>query len=227
MVKFRGIEISVISQFDICKLPEFKHSKSSNFEQYDRNPFQADNKQKSPLALSYPKASCYVPIYPGGQIWFEYCIDGPHPAQAAYLFKLIVNNKVITSWDCTAKHGFHGKMMYNLVSEGVDPDTGRNVIKRQAIRFGDGLEDCESGAQDEDVVQINVYRIEHRKRLREIEIGLGRVEITLSRADGVRLTDSGLVEPRIHPRRYKYQLLDPIDVPYAAFEFHCHPYGEH
>lgn len=227
MVEFRGIEVSIISQFDIRKLPEFKHSKSSDFDHHAHNPSQADGKQKSRLTPSYPKVSCYVPIYPGSQIWFEYCIEGPHPTEAAYLFKLTVNNKVITSWDCTAKHGFHGKMMYNLVSEGFDPDTGRTVIQRQAIRFGDGLEDIESGAQDEDVVQINVYRIEHRKRLREIEVGLGRVDIKTSRADGVRLTDSGLVEPGIHPRRYKYQLLDPIDVPYAAFEFHCHHHGEH
>lgn len=35
-----------------------------------------------------------------------------------------------------------------------------------------------------------------------------------------RLTDGGLLEPGFPQRRYKYQLLDPTDDPYATFKFH-------
>lgn len=133
--------------------------------------------------------------------------------------------------------------MYNLVSEGVDPRTGEPVVRRQALRFGDGLEEHERGAMDEDWIQINVHRIEHKKRIRELQAGLGLVDVDSAKADGLRSvlyahsldsrclttcrwTNSGLIEPGMRPKRYKYQLLDPVDMPYAAFRFYCRPYGE-
>ncbi|EXJ70179.1 uncharacterized protein A1O5_06247 [Cladophialophora psammophila CBS 110553] len=182
MVKFRGIEICIISQFDICKLPEFQYCKPPRL----KDPFQASNQHEHPSSSPYPTAACFVPTYPGSQIWFEYTIDGPHPLEAAWFFKLFINGRAITSWDCTFKHGFHGKMMYNLVSEGVDPDTGDAVVKRQALRFGDGLDDRERGGQDEDLIQINVHRIEHKKRVRDLEPGLGQADAASANADGLR-----------------------------------------
>lgn len=181
MVKFRGIEICIISQFDICKLPEFQYRSPSQLP----DPFQ-DMSHGSSSPFPYLTASSYVPIYPGSQIWFEYSIDGPHPEGSAYFFKLYLNGKAITSWDCTAKHGFHGKMMYNLVNECTDPYTGQSMVRRQALRFGDGLEESDRGGSDEDLVQIDVYRIEHRKRLRDLEEGLGSVDIKSTKADGLR-----------------------------------------
>ena len=178
MVKFRGIEINIISQFDICKLPEFAHENTTTQDGFG-DPFQDNANDKSaslPPPLCYPTASCSVPIYPGSQVWFEYTIDGPHPPNAVYFFKLIVNNAAVTGWDCTTKHGFHGKMMYNLVSE------GRQLFKRQALRFGDGIED----GNREDVVQINIYRVGKRVRIRDVEEGTGRIDIKTSRVDGLR-----------------------------------------
>jgi hypothetical protein len=87
MVKFRGIEISIVSQFDIRKIPEF-------VAMSNRDPFAPDDKAT---------ASCYVPIYPGSQLWFEYSLDGPHPPNASYLFKILHNSRFVTSFDCTAK----------------------------------------------------------------------------------------------------------------------------
>ncbi|KIW78201.1 hypothetical protein Z517_08034 [Fonsecaea pedrosoi CBS 271.37] len=220
MVKLRGIEICIVSQFDICRLPEFQYHKPSSGP---KDPFQLNYQHENAPSSPYPSVACFVPIYPGSQIWFEYTVDGPHPPEAAWFFKLLINGKVVTSWDCTAKHGFHGKMMYNLISEGLDPDSGRAVLKTQALRFG-GLEDGERGGHDEDIVQINVHRIEHRKRVRDLEPGLGETGSVSDNADGLRLTNSGYLEPCIRPRRYKYQLLDPVDMPYAAFQFHFRPY---
>ena len=239
MVKFRGIEICIISQFDICKLPEFQSPTPSS----SADPFHMDDdKSHCSPALPYPTTSCYVPIYSGSQIWFEYAVEGPHPPNAAYFFKLFVNGNAVTAWDCTAKHGFHGKMMYNLVNEGPGPTTGQPMVRRQALRFGDGLEDRERSGLDNDLIQINVYRIEHRKRMRNLEQGLGLVDISSKHADGLRsvftashhftyltihsLTNSGLLEPGCCQRRYKYQLLDMVDRPYAAFRFCCCPYGK-
>lgn len=160
MVKFRGIEISIISQFDIRKLPEFR------FRQTSPSPDRSKNAPHSPQAT----ASCYVPIYPGSQIWFEYAIDGPHPPKAAYFFKLLFNGKVITSFDCGSKHHYYGKMMYNLVVQGTHPITGVAQVVRQALHFTNHNEDCDN--EDEDVIEFRVHRIEHRQRIQELtEVG--------------------------------------------------------
>ena len=41
-----------------------------------------------------------------------------------------------------------------------------------------------------------------------------------------RLSNGGLLEPGFPRRRYKYQLLDPVDEPYAAFRFQYRSYGQ-
>jgi hypothetical protein len=179
MVKFRGIEVSIISQVDICRLPEYL---------YPPTALPLNDSLLPPSSPQYPVASCYVPIYPGSQIWLEYTIEGPHPPGAAYFFKLLVNGKEVTAWDCTSKHGFHGKMMYTLVHEGQDAVTGKSAIRRQALKFGDELARSEQDPTvfPDDCIQINVHRIEHRQRLTDLEEGLGGVNIENLRPDGVR-----------------------------------------
>jgi len=78
MVQFRGINVSAVSQIDARPLPEY--STASDFPD------------------SGGVAACYLPIYPGSQIWFEYSIDGPHPKNAMYLFKLFMDGHLVTSW---------------------------------------------------------------------------------------------------------------------------------
>jgi hypothetical protein len=164
MVKFQGIEISIISQFDIRKLPEF--------------PFSADANHSPLPHRSNPTASCFVPIYPGSQIWFEYCIDGPHPPNAAYFFKFLLNGKVITKWDCTEKHDFHGKMMYNLSSEGLGVLGGSNSVVRQALKFGSLTNGETSNNQTENVIEIRVHRILQRKRVRNFGPELSQMAVS-------------------------------------------------
>jgi len=159
MVKFRGIEVSIISQFDIRKLPEFSPRTSPD-------PFNTVG--PSLRSKDSMTASCYVPIYPGSQVWFEYTIDGPHPPGAAYFFKLLLNGNIITSWDCTAKHGYHGKTTYNLHCEDKDDLTDQTIVKRQAFKFS-SLETRPPGMFD-DCVELRVYRVEHRKRIRTEDV---------------------------------------------------------
>ena len=94
----------------------------------------------------------------------------------------------MTSWDCTSKHGFHGKMMYTLVHEGQHPVTGKPAMRRQALKFGDELSHVEQDQSvfHDDCIQVNVHRIEHRQRIRDLEEGLGRVHLEDTRPDGVR-----------------------------------------
>lgn len=41
-----------------------------------------------------------------------------------------------------------------------------------------------------------------------------------------RLSNGGLLEQGLPCRRYKYQLVDPVDEPYASFRFYYRTFGE-
>ena len=193
MVKFRGIEISIISQFDICKLPEFRLRQTTP----QSDPFRELGFSSSSNAV----ASCYVPIYAGSQgklanedvatsddppVWFEYSIDGPHPPEGkGYLFKLFIDGQFVISWDCTEKHDHHGKMMYNLICEGKNEDTGAAQLTREALKFSD-VDPSAEPSEQQDVAEIRIHRIEHRQRAREVEVRLGRTEYKAKSENGLR-----------------------------------------
>lgn len=177
MVKFRGIDVSIISQFDIRKLPEFRLRHQS--------PSPTPNADGSRSPSSQAVASCYVPTYPGSQIWFEYCIDGPHPPGAAYFFKFLLDSKLVTSWDCTEKHDYRGKMMYNL---SVDDDgfSGEITIIRQALKFTSELESVMgSDILHKNVIEIRVHRIVHRKRVRDVNADPAATSSAKASEDGI------------------------------------------
>lgn len=183
MVKLKGIDVAIISQFDIHKLPEYRFDAMSSPELQPLYPKSGGCRSKAPTTAL---ASCYVPFLAGSQIWFEYSIDGPHADEAAYFFKLTVNGKIVTSWDCTAQHGFHGKTVYNLALEGFDEDTGIPMIKRQALTFNAASSDEPSTNLMEDYIEIRVYRIEHRQRLE-----LGTVPKSAIRGNNHGIAETG------------------------------------
>lgn len=144
MVKFRGIDINIVSQLDAGPLPEFATTNPSGIGTH---------------------AICYVPVHPGSQIWFEYSIDGPHPPEAAYLFKLFINEQFITSWDCTSKHGYHGKATY-LLSHSLDT-FGEQQLQRSGFRFTNQEEENDRRTRvSNDCIEIRIHRIEHRQRIK-------------------------------------------------------------
>ena len=176
MVKFRGIDVTIVSQFDIRKLPEFKPRESDDAINHNEPALRSNDNSI---------ASCYTPLYPGSQIWFEYSIDGPHPPQAAYFFKLLHNGQTVTSWDCTAKHGYHGKTTYNIQYIGNDNFTGMPLVKRQAFKFSpQSLK--EVGAFD-DCIEVRVHRIEHRQKvpLEESNVPYGHISGKVDKGAGL------------------------------------------
>jgi hypothetical protein len=146
--------VSMISQHGIRKLPEYEPPILAD-------PFRAD----SPTLRSEMDsvASCYVPSYPGSQIWFDYSVENPHPPNAQYFFKLLRNGEVFTSWDCTARHDYRGRTTYALKYLGTHPQTGQPVIKRQAFCFD--IEPSVHVGPFENCIEVRVHRIEHRARL--------------------------------------------------------------
>lgn len=78
MVRYRGVNINVVSQLDVQRLPEYSTARS----------FDARGRI----------AACYIPIQAGAQICLEYSLDSPQPEKAAYFFKLLIDGQVATSW---------------------------------------------------------------------------------------------------------------------------------
>ena len=144
----------MVSQHGIRKLPEYQLLISAD-------PFRIDG--RTPGSKKDSMASCYVPSYPGSQIWFDYSIENPHPPNAQYFFKLLCNGKVYTSWDCTARNAYQGRTTYALKYLGTHPQTGQPVIERQAFRFS--TESPSHVGSFDNCIEVRVHRIEHRVRL--------------------------------------------------------------
>jgi hypothetical protein len=178
MVRLRGISVSVISQHGIRKLPEYDPPVSAEPSPIDGPAVRSENGSV---------ASCYVPAYPGSQIWFDYSIENPHPPDAQYFFKLLRNGEVFTSWDCTAKHKYRGRTTYALKYLGTHPQTGQPVVERQAFRFST-KSPSQVGPFD-DCIEIRVHRIEYRERI-PLEVATTKVNEVVAGGniynDGIR-----------------------------------------
>ncbi|KAK5950519.1 hypothetical protein OHC33_008462 [Knufia fluminis] len=199
MLNFRGINVHAVSQIEARRLPEYNTAQA-----VDANPV----------------AACYIPTIPGAQIWFEYSIDGPHPPNAMYLFKLFIDGRHVTTWDCTAKHTYHGKVAYSLHVVKSGHYGGRAVVQN-SLMFS-VPEGRQSPATRDDCIEIRVHRIQKRRRIRQLALDTPIPKHLQERSQrAVRLADAGLIEPGRPARRYQYLLLDPQDEPYATFRFYC------
>src|SRR5277367_997654 len=138
MVTFRSISLSLISQLSILSLPEYPPPPPlSPFDDAAANP---------------DIATCYVPIYPGSQIWLSYAIEPPHQLGVAYFFKLLINGKRVTSWDSTVEQGYKGKVVHALEVLEKGNLLGKPVVRRRGLRFG-------MEPEGEDCIEVRVHRI--------------------------------------------------------------------
>ena len=144
MVKFRGVSVNIVSRHDLRKLPEY------------RSPGLVDTLQPNSIA------TCYVPSHPGREVWFAYSVQGPHPPNAQYLFKLLHNGHVFATWDCTAKYKYQGLTMYALELTSEQGQTGQATFQRHAFRFP--AEMPTEVEPSDDCIEIRIHRIEHRLR---------------------------------------------------------------
>lgn len=117
--------------------------------------------------------------------------------------------------DCTYKHDYHGKAVYAL----------HNVIRgkqraatQSVFMFSMNCENRSGTQTTDDLFEIRVYRIEHRVRVWDPTLDeLTQKEI----ASNIKIVDNGLIEQQRPAKMYKYQLLDPLDRPYATVKFYC------
>ncbi|KAL8969305.1 MAG: hypothetical protein Q9183_002063 [Haloplaca sp. 2 TL-2023] len=232
MPTYRNITINLISQLGILNIPEYDPPAAAH------DPFS------EPQAIvDNSLVSCYVPIYPLSQFWFQYNISAPHPPRALYFFKLFINGTCIVSWGCGEENGFKGSTMYGLYDSG-ERCTGEPGVDMRGFGFARGAaSQGPSDAMLERVMEIKVYRSRCRRRIQpELEEfktpgGQTNKHVSAPKSSGPKLkaasTKGGISMFNAgspddgHPCRfYTYSLLDPLDAPFATFRWHYRTWAQ-
>lgn len=159
MPTYRSITTSLVSQFDICSIPEFTPPAAPN------DPFSTP----PPLIDTVRSlVSVYIPIYPASQFWLSYSISPPNPPELIYYFKLYINGRSIVSWGCGANDDFKGKTMFGLFDSTQRRGTLRqSFFERRVLCFSPEAETGQSEIPDSlsDVMEVKVFRSKGRKRI--------------------------------------------------------------
>ena len=140
MPTYRGIRLTLHSQFDILPLPEYTLPPDS--------PLTATEDAEVPGVLT--------PFLPGSHFWLSYAIAPPVPASQFFLFKMRVDGKKVVSWCAGGEEGYEGKVVCGL----FEGDDGA-WVERRAFRFAMG-----GGGEDErGCIEVDVHRAGGRRRV--------------------------------------------------------------
>ncbi|KAL9620726.1 MAG: hypothetical protein Q9160_004739 [Pyrenula sp. 1 TL-2023] len=202
MVLFQGISVSLISSITGQPLPE-----------YDGLAGQNDNEKNV--------ISKFISYSQGHDFWVEYEAHEPLPPNAKFFFTFSHDQQRIASWDCVGKNGYKGKATFGISSE-VQDKNSQPLLRRQVFNFP--RKPLEAPDTTGDVLRLEVFRVQARKRLPIDDVPStngGRPSLEKTPVSKFLSRNGGYL-PKHHPKRYyKYQLLDPIDKPFIAFQFLC------
>lgn len=164
MPKYRSINISLHSQFDVETLPEY-------------DPLPQEYYTERGVAYIAPKpiddatstCSVYVPAYPGSTFWIAYCVAPPVPDGHYFLFKLYIDGAHVVSWSTGKAEAWKGKTMFGLYERPEDEEGKRRVEKRVLCFTSEEDElEREIGEATFDQkrrMEIRIHRAHGRKRM--------------------------------------------------------------
>ncbi|KAM0719840.1 hypothetical protein Q7P37_003975 [Cladosporium fusiforme] len=200
MPKHRGIRMSLISQYDAKKIPEYR-------EANDQSPATANAVNVS------------IPVYPSSQFWIRYSCHPPSPGSDTrfFYFKLYVDGEFKVAWGCGSQDKWKGEMVF-IPNEArpIEPlDSGKRPLHQRLGLFFPRR----GGANGHDpTFEIHVYRAKARKR----EQRQYAVEDTAqAHVEGICMKAIGVLKKQDPQRFYTYALVDQKDEPYTAFRYHC------
>ena len=163
-----SIDITLHSQFDIEKLPE-----------YHPDPRDDHGIVKSMPKLFESKTSTcnvFVPALPGTAFWISYAVSPPVPDEHYFFFKLYIDGAHIVSWSTGKAEGWRGKTMFGLF-ESPENAEGVKTIEKRMLCFAPPRENDKHRVGMVDVfdetacVEIRVHRAHARKRVqRQVEM---------------------------------------------------------
>ncbi|KAI9766769.1 MAG: hypothetical protein M1835_007135 [Candelina submexicana] len=243
MPTYRGITLSLISQFDILAIPEYA---PPGTDVGSLTSLDSTLPQKPTLLIeSQALVSVYSPTYASSQFWLRYSVSPPYAAPL-YYFKLYLNGKLFVSWGCGEEDGYRGKTIFGLFDSG-ESWMGTSGVEKRVLYFARELDEelTPETADLGDMMEIRTFRSKGRKRIKKsVEklsdthqdrvtqdlVNEGQVRSILPSnptttktrvlTSLIRLLPAGNIESG-HPQRYyKYALIDPIDQPFATFRYH-------
>ncbi|KXS95628.1 hypothetical protein AC578_3563 [Pseudocercospora eumusae] len=213
MPSYRGIHVSLQSQYDALVLPEYAPPAAVPAEQTAKA--ATDSNQV---------AEAYVPMYAGSQFWILYNCPRPEVASPPedttkfYYFKLAVNGKVVLSWGCGAENNFSGRTNFGLYGREVQ---GYGTVVEKRGFFCPAGKDVDRKGMIADSFEIRVFRAKGRRRVEP-----SYEQCTTTDSKSVHFRPSGPVKRHDPKRFYTYALIDPVDTPHATFSFKFRTSGQ-
>ncbi|KAF6836109.1 hypothetical protein CMUS01_05535 [Colletotrichum musicola] len=222
MPSFRGLNISVVPGPDDESFPELPHPDSSSvclrgLHSMNSISSLASSPQSTPVKFK-PTVSVYIPSTPGAQFHIRYSINNPPNGAQYLLFRMLMNGRQVVSWGIPSQ-----VIPSQIVSHALyEPDNKwqyresgvtykREGVEKRYFYFAPLLEQT-SAAMDGGVIDVQVFRCKGRKR-RAPELSRFRSQDEY----GITSPTGGLVESPQDLAFYDYNLLDPVDSPYANY----------
>lgn len=141
MPSYRGISISLQSQYDARTIPEWPPPSAEATPSPNKGvPNSGITTFRAPPSDSPSRntAEVYIPIYRGSQIWINY--TGPVPRDTSnpdtrfYFFKLYMSGKCLFSWGVGAEDNWSGRVTFGIFDGGTDFE-GRRMLEKKALFF--------------------------------------------------------------------------------------------
>ncbi|KAF1834758.1 hypothetical protein BDW02DRAFT_630140 [Decorospora gaudefroyi] len=216
---YRSIEIALHSQFDIETLPEYYPDPREHYVARGITGF-------TPELVDDRSSTCsvYVPVLAGSTFWIGYSVSPPVPDGHYFLFKLYINGAHTMSWSTGKEEHWQGKTMFGLFETPEDED-GKKRIEKRILCFTPPNSKDKAGSAVADMfdekarVEIRVHRANGRKRIERQTQEYSKTQHAKD-GKGISLVSAGRAGAEQPKRFYKFALIDPIDQPFATFNYY-------
>ncbi|KAF4960571.1 hypothetical protein FGADI_833 [Fusarium gaditjirri] len=223
-----GIEVAIVTQPELAKLPEFPLSDSSSrsiLPSADRlSCLSLAALSRLPslprqLPKTSPRISVYIPSDPGSRFGIHYALNETSQLPRYLYFKIFMNGSNITNCGVRVLNGASGSITRSL----CEPSERWKYKEDGVLRIRDGIEArCFSFlphahqpvAEDGGLIEVQVFRA--RGRIRRLPILEGHRG---HESYGIGSPSGGLLDSPDEACFYDWILIDSKESPFVSFRF--------
>ncbi|KAF5620284.1 uncharacterized protein FTJAE_11695 [Fusarium tjaetaba] len=228
MPSLEGIEVAIVTQSELAKLPEFPLSDSSSqsvlpsTNQLSCSSLAASSRLGSlprPLLKTSPRISVYIPSDPGSRFGIHYALSETSQLPRFLYFKIFMNGRNVTNCGVRVLDGTSGSITRSL----CEPSERWKYKEDGVLRIRDGIEArCfsflphahQSVAEDGGLIDVQVFRAKGRiRRLPILESHRGQESY------GIGSPSGGLLDSPDEAGFYDWILMDSKESPFVSFRF--------
>ncbi|KAF5595432.1 hypothetical protein FPCIR_4470 [Fusarium pseudocircinatum] len=228
MPSLEGIEVAIVTQSELAKLPEFPLSDSSSqsvlpsADQLSCSSLAASSRLGSlprQLRKTSPRISVYIPSDPGSRFGIHYALSETSQLPRYLYFKIFMNGRNFTNCGVRVLDGASGSITRSL----CEPSERWKYKEDGVLRIRDGIEArCfsflphahQSVAEDGGLIEVQVFRAKGRiRRLPILESHRGQESY------GIGSPSGGLLDLPDEACFYDWILMDSKESPFVSFRF--------